>query len=68
MWAPSPDLAAGIRTVKGAKKIGVLRKLADRTVAEPLAVSRWRASARASPSGGRLALLLAGGLRRQESV
>jgi hypothetical protein len=39
----SPDLAAGVRRVKGVKKIGVrIGKLAHRgTVPEIMAVSKW---------------------------
>jgi len=69
LWAPEPDLAAGIRRVKAVKKIGM--RLGNWLTAEQ-SQTLWQ-----SPNGDRLkekrdrallALLLACGLRRHEAV
>src|SRR5437870_13151323 len=65
----SPDLAAGIRRVKGVKKLGV--RLGNWLTAEQ-SQALWQAPNSERPKGKRdralLSILLACGLRRQEVV
>jgi len=65
----SPDLAAGIRHVKGVKKIGVRlgNWLTARTVPDPMAGSQWR-PLKEKRDRALFAMLLACGLRRHEAV
>ncbi len=63
----SPDLAAGIRRVKGVKDWRKARKLAHRTVAETVAGSRHQ-HLKEKRDRALLAVLLACGLPRREAV